>query len=75
MGASGPYRPLVSAPVLLLEAAEDEIFVPVDDSAMFNASPDVSYVLLADTGHKLFEHPASHALAVTDIAAWLGARF
>jgi len=75
VGASAPYRAQVTAPVLLLQAEEDEIFIPVDDSALFTASPDVSYVLLADTGHKLFEHPASHALAVTDIAAWLGARF
>jgi pimeloyl-ACP methyl ester carboxylesterase len=74
-GASAPFRAQVTAPVLLLQADHDEIFVPVDDSALFTSSDDVSYELLHNTGHKLFEHPASHAVAVNRIACWLDARF
>ena len=72
---SAPFRSQVTAPVLLLQADHDAIFVPRDDSALFSASPDVSFRLLRLTGHKIFEHPASHALSVVDIAAWVGNRF
>jgi hypothetical protein len=65
----------VTAPVLLMQADHDAIFVPVDDSALFSSSPDVNFTLLHFTGHKIFEHPAAHALAVLDIALWIGERF
>jgi pimeloyl-ACP methyl ester carboxylesterase len=74
-GASAPFRGQVTAPVLLLQADHDAIFIPVDDSALFTSSSDVSYTLLHATGHKSFEHPASHAVIVNDIAGWMGARF
>ena len=63
----------MTAPVLLMQADHDAIFVPVDDSALFSSSPDVRFTLLHFTGHKIFEHPAAHALAVLDIALWIGA--
>jgi pimeloyl-ACP methyl ester carboxylesterase len=74
-GASAPFRGQITAPVLLLQADHDAIFIPVDDSALFSGSPDVSFALLRHTGHKLFEHPASHALAVAQIADWISDRF
>jgi pimeloyl-ACP methyl ester carboxylesterase len=72
---SAPFRGLVTAPVLLLQADHDAIFVPRDDSALFSSSPDVSFRLLQLTGHKIFEHPASHALSVVEIAGWIAQRF
>ena len=72
---SALFRGQVIAPVLLLQADHDAIFVPRDDSALFSASPDVSFRLLSATGHKIFEHPASHALSVVEIAAWIAQRF
>lgn len=74
-GASAPFRSQVTAPVLLLQADHDAIYIPLDDTALFTSSNEVSYVLLGQTGHKSFEHPASHAVIVNDIAGWLGARF
>jgi pimeloyl-ACP methyl ester carboxylesterase len=74
-GASAAFRSQVTAPVLLLQADHDEIFIPVDDSALFSASPDVDFTLLRAAGHKLFQHPASHVLAVVRIAAWLSEVF
>jgi pimeloyl-ACP methyl ester carboxylesterase len=72
---SAPFRGQVTAPVLLMQADHDAIFVPLDDSALFMSSPDVRFSLLSFTGHKLFEHPASHAIAVVQIAAWIAERF
>ncbi len=74
-GASAPFRSQVTAPVLLLQADHDAIFIPRDDTTLFTSSSDVSYTLLHATGHKSFEHPASHVVIVNDIAAWLDARF
>ena len=72
---SAPFRGQVTAPVLLMQADHDAIFVPLDDSALFSSSPDVRFSLLSFTGHKIFEHPASHAIAVLQIAGWIADRF
>jgi pimeloyl-ACP methyl ester carboxylesterase len=72
---SAPFRGQITAPVLLLQADHDAIFIPLDDSALFSASSDVRFSLLRFTGHKTFEHPASHAVAVLEIAAWIAQRF
>jgi pimeloyl-ACP methyl ester carboxylesterase len=72
---SAPFRGQVTAPVLLMQADHDAIFIPIDDSALFSSSPDVRFTLLHFTGHKIFEHPAAHALSVIDIAAWIAHRF
>jgi pimeloyl-ACP methyl ester carboxylesterase len=73
--ASAPFRAQVVAPVLLLQADQDHIFVPQDDSALFSGSSDVSYLLLQDAGHKIFEHRTSREVAVQAIVDWLNARF
>jgi len=72
---SAPFRGQVTSPVLLLQADHDAIFIPIDDSGLFSASSDVTFRLLRLTGHKIFEHPASHALSVLEIAAWIAHRF
>lgn len=72
---AAPYRGAIAAPVLLMQAAEDHLFVPEDDSALFSSSPDVSFVLLPHTGHKAFSHPTSEEPAVHAIADWLDTRF
>jgi pimeloyl-ACP methyl ester carboxylesterase len=72
---SAPFRSQVIAPVLLMQADHDAIFVPLDDSALFSSSPDVHFSLLSFTGHKIFEHPASHAIAVLQILGWIADRF
>ncbi len=56
-------------------ADHDAIFIPLDDSALFSSSPDVHFTLLHFTGHKIFEHPAAHALSVLEIAGWIAQRF
>ena len=58
----------MTAPVLLMQADHDAIFVPLDDSALFSSSPDVQ--LHAAALHRPQDLRASgrHALAVLDIA-------
>lgn len=74
-GQSAFARPEIDVPVLLMQADHDHLFVPQDDSALFTASPDVSFVLLANTGHKLFSHPTSKHAAVQAVDSWLSSRF
>ena len=69
---AAPFRGQVSSPVLLLQA--DHYGMGRVDLSLAEV-PDVSYRQLHFTGHKSFEHPASHALAVIDIARWVGKRF
>ncbi len=71
---SGPFRSLISVPVLLLQADSDHIFVPQDDSALFSGSPDVEFVVLDRAGHKAFEHPTSRQAAVHEVVRWLEER-
>ena len=73
--ASAPFRAQVMAPVLLLQANHDHIFVPQDDSNLFSGSPDVTYALLEDAGHKAFQHKTSRHPAVHTILEWLDDRF
>ncbi len=65
----------IDVPVLLMQADHDALFVPQDDSALFTASPDVSFTLLRNTGHKAFSHPTSKHAAVETVVRWLEARF
>ncbi|HEX5059963.1 MAG TPA: alpha/beta fold hydrolase, partial [Kofleriaceae bacterium] len=74
-GQSAFARALIDVPVLLMQADHDHLFVPQDDSALFTSSPDVSFVLLKNTGHKLFSHPTSKAAAVQTVGNWLDSRF
>jgi pimeloyl-ACP methyl ester carboxylesterase len=73
--ASAPFRAQVMAPVLLLQADHDHIFIPQDDSNLFSGSPDVTYALLEDAGHKAFQHKTSRHPAVHTILEWLDDRF
>ncbi len=74
-GQSAPYRSQITAPVLLVQAEDDHLFVPEDDTALFTASPDVSFTLVPHTGHKGFSHPTSKDAMVQIIADWLASRF
>jgi alpha-beta hydrolase superfamily lysophospholipase len=74
-GQSSFARAAIDVPVLLVQAEHDHLFVPQDDSALFTSSPDVSFALLANTGHKLFSHPTSKQAAVHTIGGWLDSRF
>ncbi|MDB4957932.1 MAG: hypothetical protein JWO36_5501 [Myxococcales bacterium] len=74
-GESAPYRSLIDVPVLLMQAAEDHLFVPQDDSALFSASPDVTFLLLQRAGHKGFSHATSKEHAVHTVQSWLDDRF
>lgn len=72
---SAPFISQITAPVLLLQADRDALFIPVDDTALFTGSPDVSFKLLRFTGHKAFQHVTGHAQAVFHIAQWVTTRF
>lgn len=73
--ASAPFRDDIDVPVLLMQAEHDELFVPQDDSALFTASPDVSFALLRRAGHKGFSHRLSRFTAVHTVHTWLDQRF
>jgi pimeloyl-ACP methyl ester carboxylesterase len=72
--AAAPYRPQITAPVLLIQAEDDHLFVPEDDSALFSSSPDVTFELLIHSGHKGFSHPTSRESAIQFVDRWLAAR-
>jgi alpha-beta hydrolase superfamily lysophospholipase len=74
-GQSSFARAAIDVPVLLVQAEHDHLFVPQDDSALFTSSPDVTFALLANTGHKLFSHPTSKMAAVHTVSDWLDSRF
>ncbi len=69
------YRSQINVPVLLMQADADHLFVPQNDSALFSSSPDVSFKLLAHSGHKGFSHPTSRFAAVQTVRDWLVSRF
>jgi pimeloyl-ACP methyl ester carboxylesterase len=72
---AAPYRAQVSAPVLLMQAEFDALFVPENDTALFTSAPSVQFTLLADTGHKGFSHFTTRIESVDTVAAWLDAHF
>lgn len=72
---AAPYRGQVSAPVLLMQAAEDALFVPLDDSALFTSSPDVTFRMIQKSGHKMFEHPYAVGPATETVRRWIVERF
>jgi pimeloyl-ACP methyl ester carboxylesterase len=72
---AAPYRGQIEAPVLLLQADHDHLFVPEDDSTLFASSVDVSFQLLAHSGHKGFSHPTSKEAAIHAVEGWLESRF
>lgn len=74
-GQSAFARPAITVPVLLMQADHDALFVPQDDSALFTSSPDVSFTLLGNAGHKVFSHPTSKHAAVETVTRWLDDRF
>ena len=72
---SAAFRDDIDVPVLLMQAEHDELFVPIDDSALFSSSPDVTFALLRHAGHKGFSHPTSKEAAVHTVVRWLNAQF
>lgn len=72
---AAPFRSQITAPVLLMQADHDHLFVPEDDTALFTSSPDVTFQLLAHSGHKGFSHPTSKQVAVDTVVQWLDSRF
>ena len=74
-GESAAFRAAIDVPVLLMQADGDHLFVPLDDSALFSGSPDVSFALLRHAGHKGFSHPTSKEQAVRTVRGWLRSRF
>jgi pimeloyl-ACP methyl ester carboxylesterase len=74
-GESAPFRAAIDVPVFLLQAEDDHLFVPENDTALFTSSPDVTFTLLHDTGHKMFSHRTTRITAIETVANWLHARF
>ena len=74
-GESAAFRAQIDVPVLLMQAENDGLFVPEDDTALFTGSPDVSFTLLHHTGHKAFSHRTTRLTAIETVAHWLHARF
>jgi pimeloyl-ACP methyl ester carboxylesterase len=74
-GFASPFRAQIDVPVLLMQAAEDHLFVPEDDTALFSSSPDVSFTLLQQAGHKAFTHATSKQQAIDTVRKWLDDRF
>lgn len=72
---SAPFRSQIDAPVLLVQAAGDELFVPQNDSALFTDAPSVRFELLRHTGHKGFSHVTTKDRAPRVIARWLDDEF
>jgi pimeloyl-ACP methyl ester carboxylesterase len=72
---SAPFIGQITAPVLLMQADRDALFIPIDDSALFTGSPEVTFALLHLTGHKSFQHVTGHPQAVLRIAGWVRERF
>jgi len=72
---SAPFRDDIDVPILLMQAENDELFVPQNDSALFTSSPDVTFELLRRTGHKGFSHPTSKEAAVRTVRRWLNEQF
>jgi alpha-beta hydrolase superfamily lysophospholipase len=68
---SAAYRDDIDVPVLLMQAAHDELFVPQNDSALFTNAGDVTFTVLKNTGHKGFSHPTSKQAAVRTVDNWL----
>jgi alpha-beta hydrolase superfamily lysophospholipase len=72
---AAPFRSQIDAPVLLMQADHDHLFVPEDDTALFTSSPDVTFELLEHSGHKGFSHPTSKQAALHTVERWLSSRF
>ncbi len=72
---SAPFRAQIDVPVLLMQAQDDALFVPENDTALFSSSPDVTFELLHNTGHKGFSHFTTREKAVDVVRQWLRARF
>jgi pimeloyl-ACP methyl ester carboxylesterase len=72
---SAAFRDDINVPVLLMQAANDELFVPQNDTALFSSSPDVTFKLLKHAGHKGFSHPTSKQAAVRTVTRWLADQF
>jgi pimeloyl-ACP methyl ester carboxylesterase len=72
---SAPFRAAIDVPVLLMQAANDNLFIPKDDSALFTGSPEVTFKLLQHAGHKAFQHPTSKEQAVDEVVDWLHDHF
>jgi pimeloyl-ACP methyl ester carboxylesterase len=72
---AAPYRGAIDVPVLLVQAANDALFVPRNDSALFTSSPHVTFELVRRAGHKGFSHPTSKEAVERAVRRWLDARF
>lgn len=74
-GESAPFRSQIDVPVLLMQADNDHLFIPQNDTALFSSSPDVEFELLRHAGHKGFSHPTSKQAAVNTVRRWLADHF